>query len=324
MISVHLVRTPPPAALAQLQASLRPQVELTHGSEIPVPAGYQILVAGRPSWEQLTASPNLSALIIPWAGVPEVTCELMREFPHVLVHNLHHNAVLVAELALTLMLAAANSIIPIDQALRAHDWRPRYQPGPSLLLAGKTALILGYGAVGRHVAHLCRGLGMKVIATRRSAGPSSDSPDELHPPEALQRLLPRARVLFVCLPHTAETDRLVGAAELALLPPGAILVNVGRGAIVDEEALFRALGDGTLFAAGLDVWYKYPADQESRSHTPPSDYPFHELVNVVMSPHRAGQSDEIEELRMAHLAELLNVAAQGKPMPNRVALTIGY
>lgn len=165
MISAHLVRTPPPAALAQLQASLWLKVELTHGSEIPVPAGYQILIAGRPSREQLSASPNLRALIIPWAGMPEATRELMCEFSHVSVHNLHHNAVPVAELALTLMLAAAKSIISNDRALRVHDWKPCYQRGPTLLLAGKTALIMGYGAVGRQVARLCRGMGMKVIAT---------------------------------------------------------------------------------------------------------------------------------------------------------------
>jgi phosphoglycerate dehydrogenase-like enzyme len=260
--------------LAQLQASLWPKVELTHGPEIPVPAGYQILIAGRPSREQLGASPNLCALIILWAGVPEATRDLMREFPHVSVHNLHHNAVPVAELALALMLAAAKSIIPNDRALHVHDWRPRYQRDPTLLLAGKTALILGYGAVGRQVARLCRGMGMKVIATRRTAGSSDDGPDEIHPPAALKGLLPRAQVLFICLPHTAETDRLIGAAELALLAPGAILVNVGRGSIVHEEALFRALGDGTLFAAGLDVWYKYPADQEARSPHPSLSLPF--------------------------------------------------
>jgi phosphoglycerate dehydrogenase-like enzyme len=94
--------------------------------------------------------------------------------------------------------------------------------------------------------------------------------------------------------------------------------------VVHKEALFRALGDGTLFVAGLDVWYKYPADQEARSHTPPSAYPFHELANVVMSPHRAGHSDESEELRMTHLSELLDAAAQGQLMPNRVALIKGY
>ena len=323
-LSVHLLRPPPPDALAHLQAKLHPEVEITHGADIPAPGDCRILVAGRPSREQLRACAELVALIIPWAGLPEVTRDLMRDFPQVAVHNLHHNAIAVAELALALLLAAAKVIIPADRALRAHDWRLRYRREPSLLLSGKTALVLGYGAVGRQVARLCRGLGMKVIATRQNSGMGKDSFAEIHPPAALRSLLPRADLLFVCLPHTPETDKLIGAEELAALPPRAILVNVGRGPIVDEAALFHALEDGTLFAAGLDVWYNYPSDEAARASTPPSAYPFHELANVVMSPHRAGHSDETEFLRMTHLADLLNAAAEGRPMPNRVDLAAGY
>jgi phosphoglycerate dehydrogenase-like enzyme len=93
---------------------------------------------------------------------------------------------------------------------------------------------------------------------------------------------------------------------------------------VAEGALYHALSDGTLYAAGLDVWYNYPPDQAARAHTQPSAYPFHELDNVVMSPHRAGGSTETERLRMQHLAELLNAAARGESMPNRVDLEAGY
>ena len=109
-----------------------------------------------------------------------------------------------------------------------------------------------------------------------------------------------------------------------MLPPGAELVNVGRGPIVDEAALYNALRNGTLHAAGLDVWYNYPADEAGRSHTLPSAYPFHELENVVMSPHRAGHSSETETLRMGHLMVLLNAAARGEPMPNRLDVRVGY
>ena len=131
-------------------------------------------------------------------------------------------------------------------------------------------------------------------------------------------------MLIICLPHTPETMELIGEPELALLSPGAILVNVGRGPIVDEAALYHALREGTLHSAGLDVWYNYPSGEAARSHTPPSAYPFHELDNVVMSPHRAGGSDESEMRRMTHLAALLNAAARGYEMPNRVDLQAGY
>jgi phosphoglycerate dehydrogenase-like enzyme len=227
-------------------------------------------------------------------------------------------------MAVTLMLAAAKHIVPYDVALRKHDWRPRYAPNPAVLLEGKTVLVLGYGAIGRRVGRLCRGLGMEVIGVRREASPT-DSETGL-PLEALTELLPRADVLVITLPHTADTEGLIGKAELALLPPRPVVVNVGRGQVVDEEALYDALLDGTVHAAALDVWYRYPTDEDSRKHTPPSAFPFHELDNVVMSPHRAGGggSEEVEKLRMAGLARLLNAAAVGEEMPNRVDVEAGY
>ena len=314
------------ADLAELRSQLDPGVDLTVGPSVPAPADLDILIAGRPQREQITASPNLRALIIPWAGLPESTRQLMLEFPHIAVHNLHHNALPVAEHAMALLLAAAKFVVPMDRSLRTGDWTPRYQPNPSLLLHGRTALILGFGAIGQQVARLCRGLGMDVVAVRRSSRPSSaaGSGIALASPEALHTLLPRADVLIICLPHTPETDGLIGADELALLAPGAVLVNIGRGPIVDEGALYHALREGKLYAAGLDVWYNYPADEASRAHTPPSAYPFHELDNVVMSPHRAGGSTDTERLRMQHLAELLNAAARGESMPNGVDLEAGY
>jgi phosphoglycerate dehydrogenase-like enzyme len=319
MVSVHLLRPPDPAPLAHLRANLHPDVHLTLGPDLPSPADYQILVAGRPQREHLAASPNLEILVIPWAGLPPETRELLLDFPHVAVHNLHHNAASAAEMAVALMLAAAKFIVPIDRVFRTHDWTPRYQPNPSISLEGKTVLILGYGAIGQRVARACQGLGMEVVAIRRS-----DTTGEIHPPDALHDLLPRVDVLIVCLPHTPETTGIIGAEELALLPADAVLVNVGRGPIVDEAALYHALREGTLYAAGLDVWYNYPGDESARSYTPPSTYPFYELDNVVMSPHRAGGSKETEMQRMGCLAALLNAAARGEEMPNRVDLQAGY
>jgi phosphoglycerate dehydrogenase-like enzyme len=323
-VRAHLLRTREEEHLAHLRARLKSGVEVSVGEHLPQPADHEILVAGRPRREHIEASPNLSALVIPFAGVPAETRELMLQFPVVSVHNLHHNALATAEMAVTLMLAAAKAIIPSDRALRQHDWRPRYRSNPSVLLGGKTALVLGYGAVGRRVGQLCRGLGMHVLATRRSATESSDG--FVHPPSAMSALLPRADVLLVTLPLTEETRGLLGQDELELLPPGAILVNVGRAAVADEAALYAALRSGKLRAAGLDVWYQYPSDVASRSDTRPSSYPFEDLENVVMSPHRAGAggSDEIERRRMAALASVLNAAAAGDPLPNQVDLQAGY
>jgi phosphoglycerate dehydrogenase-like enzyme len=330
-LPVHLLQLPyTQETIADLRSRLHPDVHLTAGLELPSPAAFRILVAGRPERDHLLASPHLEALVVPWAGIPDATRDLIRQFPHIALHNLHHNALPVAEQAIALLLAACKFVVPMDRALRAGDWTPRYRPNPSLLLQGRTALVLGYGAIGRQVARLCRGLGMEVVAVRRRAtageAPEVDEADgvRLAGISQLHDLLPRATAVLVCLPFTPETEGLVGAAELALLPPQAVLVNVGRGPIVDEAALYHALRDGRLYAAGLDVWYNYPPDEAGRSHTPPSRYPFYELDNVVMSPHRAGGSTETERLRVIHLAEMLNAAARGDPLPNRVDVQAGY
>jgi phosphoglycerate dehydrogenase-like enzyme len=165
---------------------------------------------------------------------------------------------------------------------------------------------------------------MRVLGVRRSPTMPADSVAEIYGLEALEMLLPQADVLVIALPLTSETENLIGKKELALLPRGAVLVNVGRGPIVVAAALYTALRERHLKGAGIDVWYNYPPDPEARSNTPPADYAFHELENVVMSPHRGGGSEDSNMLRMRHLAELLNAAARGEDLPNRVDLEAGY
>lgn len=131
---------------------------------------------------------------------------------------------------------------------------------------------------------------------------------------------------MICLPSTALTRSLLGAKELALLPLGSVVVNVGRGDIVDESALFEALRSGRLFGAGIDVWYYYPATFAAASSTPPSTLPFHELDSVVLSPHRGGGIGirDTELVRMRHLGQMIAEAAGGKPMPNKWDFAQGY
>lgn len=330
-LHAHLLFDPDAEALALLRSLLDENVTVTAGEELAQTAVSQtavphVLVAGRLTRELLQRLPGLRAVVVPWAGIPGATRDLLRDFPHVAAHNLHHNAIPVAETVLTLLLAAAKFTVPFDRALRRNDWTPRYaRPRPTVQLAGKTAVILGYGAIGQRVGRLLQALEMRVLATRRSqSGVTQDDVAAIYPAEALPDLLPQANALIVCLPLTPQTEGLIGAAELALLPQPAILVNIGRGPIVEQRALYEALRDGRLHAAGLDVWYNYPADETSRGNTPPADYPFHELDNVVMSPHRGGGADDSETLRMTHLADLLNAAARGEEMPNRVDLEAGY
>jgi phosphoglycerate dehydrogenase-like enzyme len=325
-LKVHWITSSENTDLQRLRASLDPSISLQVGDQIALPEEIHILVTGFPERDQLIACSQLKALVIPFAGFPERTRQLMLDFPHIAVYNLHHNAAPTAEMALALLLAAAKFIVPIDRTFRAHDWSPRYAPNPSITLEGKTALILGFGHIGQRVGRYCQALGMEVLAVRRQIDreilPGLRA--EVYPPTMLPELLPRAHVLIITLPFTPATDGIIGATEIALLPPGALLVNVGRGRIIDQAALYPALRNGALLAAGLDVWYNYPTEPDMRQNTPPADYPFSELDNVVMSPHRGGDSINRESIRITHLAALLNALQRGEPVENRVDVQAGY
>ncbi len=322
-LRVHILHELDPEFVPKLQRRLAPDIGLSRGAMLPTPARYHVLVAGRLEKHHLTASPLLHTVIIPWAGLPMATRELLLEFPHLAVHNLHHNALPSAELAFTLMLTTAKKIVPTDRALRLGDWTPRYSPNSMLVLRGKTVLILGYGAIGRKIATMCEGFGMRVIAVRREDESASVNPVELRTVSHLPALLPRANVIFVSLPFTPETEGMLGPTELSLLPDDAILVNIARGPIVDEAALYEELKSGRI-RAGLDVWYNYPQSESDRTDIAPAHHAFHELDNVVMTPHLAGHSADMESLRAEGLAELLNLAATGEPLPNAVDPKRGY
>lgn len=326
MISVHFHRNLDEDTQALLTQQLDDDIQLTTGTDAPNPADYHVLVVGRPTEEQIMASPNLQTVIIPWAGVPEETREILKNYPEISLHNLHHNARATAETALMLMFSAAKLILPIDCSFRENNWVPRYQPNPARLLDGKTMLIIGYGQIGQHVAQVCQALGLRILATRRN--PQAEAPKdiqaEIYSSAQLDEILPQVDILMVTAPLTDETRGMIGEKQIGLLPDGAIVVNIGRGPIIDEKALYQALKSGKLHSAGIDVWYNYPEDTESRSTTQPSAYPFHELDNVVMSPHRGGGAAEIDVPRMKHLAKLLNAAVKGQEIPNKINLEEGY
>lgn len=291
----------------------------------------EILIDARVDEAELNSCPNLRTVIIPFAGVPQAVLDIIRRHPHLSLHNLHHNAGDTAETAVALLLAAAKSIVPFDQSLRRNDWSPRYQPERSVSLGGKTAVILGYGEVGRRVGAILRAMKMSVVGIRRSSSEEAD----VYCVEKLREVLPNADVLIVALPHTPETTGLIGSAEIDLLPRTAVIVNIARGAIIDEQALYEALRRKRIHAAASDVWYQYPKEEgsavpthssapASATNQPPSQFPFGELDNIVMSPHRAGANQSTELHRIEALAVLLRQALEGRPMANRVDLDRGY
>jgi len=308
-----------------LAESLGDEVVLTAGNELPAPPRVDVLVAGRPTSEQVDACEGLRVLLIPYAGLPPETRTLMRGHPEVAVHNIHHNAAPAAEMALALMFAAAKRLVPSDRALRENRWAGRGRSTEAVLLEGRKALLIGFGAIGRRLAPSLRGLGLRVTAVRSRLEKTEivdDTP--VHPAADLAGLLPDAQVVIVAAPLNDETRGLLGREELARLPADAVLVNVARGPIVDEDALFEALRDGTIGAAGLDVWYRYAGKDGDPENTPPSNRAFGELGNVVLSPHRGGSVRETEALRMEHLADTLRAAARDEPLANRVDLDLGY
>jgi phosphoglycerate dehydrogenase-like enzyme len=315
-------------SIAELRRLVPSNIEIVEGEDVPANPDFEILVHGYPSREQIEASPNLRAVIAPFAGAPKETIDLLQGYPHISLHSIHFNVIPTAELAIGLMLAAAKFIVPMDRELRHNDWRSRYGKTPTTILHGKCIIILGYGRIGQHIGAVCHALGMTVSGVRRHAGEDKAAAHDpiatIYPPSALHELLPRSDVLVISLPLTAETKGMIGARELALLPADAVLVNVGRGPVVDEEALYQALADKTLLAAGLDVWYDYPESEEERANTPPSRFPFHTLDNVVMSPHRGGWLSAAEGNRVVELAKLLTAAAEGHAIPSAVDKELGY
>ncbi len=308
---------------SELKNRLDAGIVLTCGESLPKSPDYDILISGVPDRESIESSPNLKRLIIPWAGLPARTRDLMREYPQIAIHNIHHNAVPVAEMAITLMLALAKELIPTDSALRKNDWSLRYQSNIIIQLAGKKALIVGYGSVGKEIATRCRAFDMTVTAIRSSGAGEEADGVSVYAPSDMERLLPAAEVLFLSVPLTDQTKGMIGEKQLALLPDGAIIINLSRGRIIDEQALYESLKSGKI-KAGLDVWYNYPQDTSSRTNTSPSEYPFHDLPNVAMTPHLAGHSDRIEIYRATEIAGLLNLAAKGESLPNLVDLQRGY
>ncbi len=322
-LKVHILQEYEGLFVDDLKNLVNEGVRITCSKDFPDPPDYDILISGVPDRKNIESSPKLKHLIIPWAGLPQKTRLLMMDYSDISVHNIHHNAVPVAEMAVLMMLALAKNLISIDASFRSHDWSMRYKNIDSQSLAGKMALILGYGAIGKEIASRCRAFDMEVTAINNRSIKESDGDVSVYPVSQLNTLLRATDILFLSLPLTKKTKAILDADNLSLLPDGAMVINVSRGQIINEQALYKTLKSRRI-KAGLDVWYNYPDTVESRRNTPPSKYPFHELPNVVMTPHLAEHSSRIEVLRAKDIARLLNLALEGKEIPNKVDLQRGY
>ena len=285
-------------------------------------AGVRVLVDGDPP-EALLDGPDLERVIVPYAGVRERVRRAVAGRPRLTLHNSHFNAPFVAQHAVALLLSCAARIGRYDRALRAGAWDG--DDGPlSVHLAGRRALLLGYGAIGRAVAPMLQGLGMEVEALRRRPDPGRGGVRERGAHELLAAL-GEAHAVVVSLPATPATEGLLGEEAFGALRPGALVVNVGRGAVIDEEAAWGALQEGRLGGLGLDVWWRYPDDTSARATTLPAHRPFHRHPDVVLSPHRANAVSDWRRASVRDVLATLAAIVSGRdPQRNRVDVEAGY
>jgi phosphoglycerate dehydrogenase-like enzyme len=182
----------------------------------------------------------------------------------------------LAEFVVMAMLMHHKGALRVIRAQQRRHWE-RYAGTD---MEGRTLAIVGLGRVGAEIARLCRALGMRVIGTDLRFVP--DVVDHYYEPSRLHAMLPQTDVLVLIVPHTPQTENLIGARELALLPRGAYVINIARGAVVDEPALIEALRSGHLAGAALDVFAEEPLPPHS---------PLWEMPTVMVSPHSASTSD---------------------------------
>ncbi len=262
--------------------------------EAALPEAEALVTGPRPP-EVLERAPGLRIQFIPFAGVNRVPVDYFRR-RGLLLANSHGNAALVAERAVALALSAAGRVVEFDQDLRRGLWHRRDDPNQPFdywfSLQGRRVAVLGTGAIGARIAELMRPFGGEIRGFRRR--PETRAAFDLVT-DRLSEAVAGAELVFVALPLTPATTGLLNADALALLR-GSVLVNVSRAPIIEEKPLFEALEGGTLRAAGLDVWYDNPRHfTEARK---PSRYPFHELSNVVLSPHAGSHAREGKRLQL--------------------------
>jgi phosphoglycerate dehydrogenase-like enzyme len=184
-------------------------------------------------------------------------------------------------------------------------------------LADQTLGVIGLGHIGRRVAQIGHAFGMRVLGMRRSAQREEADPDveQLYSPEQLQELLGRCDYVVLAVPLTPRTERMIGEPELRAMKRNAYLVNVARGRVVDEAALIRALNEGWIAGAGLDVAETEPLPPES---------PLYSMPNVILTPHISGLSVHYEERLAALFADNLRRYRAGQPLRNRYEPERGY
>jgi phosphoglycerate dehydrogenase-like enzyme len=264
------------------------------------------LVSGFWKDDWLAHAPKLRFIQSISAGVDQYGKDALRARGVRLASAQGVNARAVAEHAMSLILSLARRLhlardLQAERAWKGMATDPAEREDE---VGGKTLLIVGFGAIGGHLAHLARAFGMKVIAVKRDLANARGVADEIVGQAQLSGQLPRADYVALCCPLTDETRGLIDARALAAMKPGAALVNVARGAVVDEAAMIAALQSGRLARAGLDCFAEEPLAKDS---------PLWAMKNVIVTHHVGGETQAYEDNVVDILLENLARLGRGDP-----------
>lgn len=270
----------------------------------------EVIVGFRPLREAALRAAALRWVHSTGAGVENLCRDVAGT--DIIVTNSHVHGDVISEHVMAFVLAHGRRL-PTAMARQA-EGRWTRDGAVGTVLRGRTMGILGLGTIGTELARRAAAFGMRVWGVRRS-GAAVPGVDRVVGPQAIDEVLRVADVLAITLPLTPETRGLVAARELALLPRGAFVVNVGRGGLVDEAALAAAIQSGHLAGAGLDVFEQEPL--------PPSS-PLWHLPGVIITPHVGGSSPGFLDRAVPFFCENLRRYIVGEPLLNRVDVARGY
>jgi phosphoglycerate dehydrogenase-like enzyme len=225
----------------------------------------------------------------------------------------------IAEYVFAALLQRHVPLADADDRLRQGDWK--YWAGaPGALrteLGSQTIGLLGFGHIGKAIAARAKAFGMRVVVANRSPVPASALADQSFGLDALPQFMGAADVIVVSLPLTDGTRGLVDTTAFAAMRPDTLLINVGRGPVIDEAALYAALKSRRIGGAIIDTWYNYPAAPGVQAF--PSRLPFHELPNLVMTPHMSGWTHGTVRRRQETMADNIRRLSEGQLLVNVIA-----
>ena len=251
-----------------------------------------VIIGWRPSKEFLDAATKLRLFINPGVGVQHLT-DLFKEINQtrkVTLANGHGNTYFTAQHAVALLLALTNKIIPHHNWMVDGQWRKGDDDAQSMPMRDRKIGLLGYGALNTKVHKFLSGFDVEFHILKRdwSRERIAELPTKIekYSDKDLQKFLEIIDTLIVAVPLTSKTKGLIGKRELELLGPEGFLVTVARGEVIDEESLYLALKNKTIAGAAIDVWYNYRPEPDENGKKYPANYPFYELDNVILSPHR--------------------------------------